>query len=648
MSGIVGILRRDGASVRETDLQCMLNAIPHRGNDRAAVWSERQAGLGNRLLRTTPESLHEVLPQVSRSGAHVLAADARIDNRDELIARLNLSGSREVITDSDLILAAWDRWGENCPEHLIGDFSFAIWDRHQEKLFCARDSAGIRCLYYYQSRDTFAFASEIKALTALPFVPCALNELRVADYLVNLYEDRSITFYKDIFRLPPASTLVVSRGQLAVRTYWKLDPRREIRLRDDREYADAFREQFTEAVRCRVRSSSPIGSAVSGGLDSSAIACTARNIMLERDANAALHTFSLIFPESHPQDLRAIDERPWIDKVLEAGNVTPHFVRGDKLNPLQDARLIHYHLDEANFAPNLYLHWNMYGSAREHGVRVFLDGLDGDTTVSHGFEYLEELARGFRWGRLYREGSLLATNLFKGSNPRRVLWRYCFRDMAPSWMVGTWRLLHGRFREVRSNGTLAHPEFTKRMALRKRVGELTKSQRPRTAREYHARVLNLSLYAHALEMADKATAAFGIEARYPFFDRRLIEFCLALPPDQKLAGGWNRSVFRRAMEGILPPGIQWRTSKGNLSPNFHRNLIDLNSDTLDAIASQNDGAFSQYVNTAAMRTALSEYKAAPLEAGMRHSIRLFVAANLAIWLEQAPVRTVARSVNAGV
>jgi asparagine synthase (glutamine-hydrolysing) len=643
MSGIAGIFHRNGNRVSNTDIQQMLDAIAHRGRDASQVWTGANAGLGNCLLWTTPESLHEQLPRVSKSGSYVLATDARIDNRDDLIRELGIRGNPERLTDSELILAAWSRWGEDCAVHLIGDFSFAIWDAREQRLFCARDSSGMRCFYYYESPETFAFASEIKALTALPGVPRNLNELRVGDYLINLYEDRASTFYKGIYRLPAASILTVRREGMSKRTYWELDQTREIRLGDDREYAEAFREKFMEAVKCRVRSAFPIGSAVSGGLDSSAIACAARDLLVDRDSQATLHTFSIIFPGLPELDLRVIDERAYIEKVIRSGNFTPHYVRGDQLNPLQDSARVHHHLDEANCAPNLYLHWGMYSAAHENGVRVFLDGLDGDTTVSHGFEYLEELARGFRWKQLHKEASLIAGNLFGGrSRARRVIWNYCARDMAPIWMVRGWRLLHGRFKEVRANGTLAHPEFTRRMALRKRAQTLTKSPRPRNARESHAQVLNLSLYAHMLEMADKSASAFGIEARYPFFDRRLIEFCLALPASQKLGNGWNRAVFRRAMDGILPAEIQWRSNKGNLSPNFYRRLIDDNGGTLNGIASESGNIFSQYVDTSAMRQVLEQYRADPMGVGGQHSIRLFMAANLALWLDQTGMKPATR------
>ena len=641
MSGIAGIFRRDGGPVSPEALQRMLAAIAHRGPDKQAIWHGGAAGLGNCLLWTTPEAVNEVLPRPYPGTPFVIAADARIDNRAELREALGLSDDRNR-TDSEYIVEAYKRWGEECPARLIGDYSFVIWDVNERKLFCARDSAGLRSFYYHVTPELFVFASEIKALTTLAEVPADINEARVGDYLINLYEDRAMTFYRDIYRLPPATLLTVTPVSFATRTYWKLDPERELRLGNDAEYTEAFRELFDESVRCRVRAWSSgtgptLGSALSGGLDSSAIACTARNLIAE-----PVHTFSIVFPGLPERDLKVIDERPYIERVLQTGHFIPHYIRGDELSPLRDVARVHHHLDEANFAPNLYLHWAMYGAARENGVRIFLDGLDGDTTVSHGFEYLEELARSFRWKTLGAETSLLAANLFGGAKPRRILWNYCVKEMAPLWMFQAYRLLRGRFREVRANSTLVHPALTERLDLRRRARRLSPARTRHTARGYHHKALNFSLYPHALEMADKATAAFGVEARYPFFDRRLIEFCLALPAEQKMGAGWNRLIFRRAMEGVLPPEIQWRGSKGNLSPNFQRRLLDLDGALLERVAAGDTQATRSYLDQGSLRRALDEYRADPMAAGGKNSIQLFTAANLALWLEQTSFRSATR------
>src|SRR3989441_8528576 len=258
----------------------------------------------------------------------VLTADARIDNRAELLAAL---GRGVEATDAELILGAYQRWGERAPEHLLGDFAFAIWDGRREVLFCARDHFGVKPFYYHHAPGRlFAFGSEIKALLALAEVPRRLNETRVADYLVPLLEDKEITFYEEIVRLPPAHRMTVSRDGMRIEQSWALDPTREIRLKSDAEYAAAFREIFTEAVRCRLRSAFPVGSMLSGGLDSSSIVCVARKLLAE-DGGGKLHTFSAIFP-----DVPECDEREYIEAVLGGHGVKPHYVRGDRLSPLAD------------------------------------------------------------------------------------------------------------------------------------------------------------------------------------------------------------------------------------------------------------------------------------------------------------------------
>src|ERR1700722_8517306 len=213
MSGLVGIFRRDGELASADSLMEAVGAIVHRGPDASGVWLKQSIGLGHCMLWTTPESEHEPFPFEDPESGLVITSDARIDNRTELIESLRLRKPHDEITDSSLILEAYKKWGEESPAHLVGDFAFAIWDRRNDKIFCARDAMGVKSFYYFLSDKVFVFASEIKAINRFPEVPRRLNEVRVLDHLVNLFEDRTITFYKDILRLPPAMTLSVGRYQ---------------------------------------------------------------------------------------------------------------------------------------------------------------------------------------------------------------------------------------------------------------------------------------------------------------------------------------------------------------------------------------------------------------------------------------------------
>ena len=198
MSGIVGICYLDNRSVDRPDLARMVETIAHRGPDGSGLWSEGPVGLGHRMLWTTPESLHERLPFVNRTGDIAITADARIDNRDELFRMLPMTGdSSGKVSDSQLILAAYENWGERCLEHLLGDFAFAVWDSRTQTLFCARDHFGVKPLYYYSSSKAFVFATEIKALLCLPEVPRQLDEMKVADYLTATFDDTAVTFYRE-------------------------------------------------------------------------------------------------------------------------------------------------------------------------------------------------------------------------------------------------------------------------------------------------------------------------------------------------------------------------------------------------------------------------------------------------------------------
>ncbi|MEO0970581.1 MAG: asparagine synthetase B, partial [Cyanobacteria bacterium J06639_18] len=188
MSGIAGIKYLDNSLLHRADLVLMLDTLAHRGPDGADIWVDGNIGLGHRMLWTTPESLIEKQPLVDRVRNLAIAADARIDNREELISQLSLDNSPsdrplnqninqnnsclKTVTDSQLILEAYKKWGEDCLEYLVGDFAFAIWDGCKQTLFCARDHFGVKPFYYYQSDQVFIFASEIKALLCLPQVPC--------------------------------------------------------------------------------------------------------------------------------------------------------------------------------------------------------------------------------------------------------------------------------------------------------------------------------------------------------------------------------------------------------------------------------------------------------------------------------------------
>jgi len=319
--------------------------------------------------------------------------------------------------------------------------------------------------------------------------------------------------------------------------------------------------------------------------------------------------------------------------VFTSGEFNPAFVHADRLSPLTDAAAMLQAEDEPFYAPNLYMHWALYARAAAGGVGAILDGFDGDTTVSHGLLRLSELARAGRWGTAVREARAVAPGL--GVSTWRLLRNYCIRPSVPGPVRSAWRCLRawGGDRSAQARVQLVGPGLANRVRLGERLAALLapRTQPALTVRAEQFRQLSSGLLPFVLEVAERAAAAFGIEARFPFFDIRLVEFCLALPSDQKLRDGWTRSVERRAMDGILPPAVQWRRDKTNLFPHFIDALRRQERTLLDRVVLQPSTELARYVDLAVLRGAYARYRARPSE---DDALAVWRAVTLALWLEQ--------------
>ena len=633
MSAISGILQLDESPAAPALVAGMLGVLTDRFDGAASTWSVGEMSLGEGPSAAQPGTSRAT--EGARSAPHLsIVADARIDNRFELATTLGVPAECE----RTLIRAAYERWGERCAERLVGDFALAIWDARRRELFCARDAMGVKPFYYTQSAGRLAFASEARALFTLPGVSRDVDEESVVRFLGWLADDRVGTMHAAVRRLPAGHTMVASARGVRVTRYWNPADAHEVRFARDEEYVEAFRDLFTKAVRCRLSSASPVAAALSGGLDSSAIVCEARRQLREQPNAEELHTISVIFPDAPERDRPRIDERAYMSCVTGQGGLRAHVVYGDRLSPLTDLHRMLDRVDEPFFTPNLYLHWAMYGTAAHAGARVFLDGFDGDSAVGHGFGRLNALARAGAWDGFEKEVRAFANN--RGTNPASVLTHFGFpylEELAREGRAITWWRaadeLRRRFqlprrdllvrqglmpacsRAVRRarralgapaantmNGLLRPATARRLSALRDRSDG---PARALSEREVHVEALEQPAYQLSLEIADKCAATFGVEPRYPFFDRRLVEFCIGLPDEQKLAGGWPRMVLRRAMEGVLPPEIQWRSTKGDLSSNFRRRLLECDQATLERA---DPGVLAPYVHVQRLRERLARYR----------------------------------------
>jgi len=558
MSGIAGIFFRNRGPVDPEDLKSMGDVLAHRGPDGIVNYSSNHIGLVHCMLHDTPESLFEKLPSKTKDKRFVITWHGRIDNRDELKYKTGWKRPLDRTPDSSLILAAYDKWGSDCVYHLLGDFAFAIWDEPAQKLFCARDHMGVKPFHYILTDTLFAFASEIKGLLALSQCPRIINEERIADYLTCVITENEFTFYKNIFRLPPGHFLEVESARSRKSRYWQPHPAK-LDCKNSAEYEEQFYEIFANAVRCRLRSHFPVGSFLSGGLDSSSIVCMAAGPQ-KKWLPGPLHTFSGIFDE-----IKQCDERKYFQSILDRYDVVPHYVYGDRIDPGKVFDHISSTEDEPVYGPHFFMSWKLMSLARKTGVRVMLDGHDGDSAVSHGYGLLYELLMQGRLRRLARECQAWGNS----SSFKKTIRLFLFicKDSVLYKLASILPVAFQKNHFARMVGNL-NPSFIQQTDIRERLlrAEAVRPKSGQTEYERHRRTITQTLHPMALESLERESIQNKLISRHPFFDINLIEFCLGLPAEQKFSHGYNRNIVRRSLRTILPENIIRRKTKTNFAP----------------------------------------------------------------------------------
>ena len=382
MSAICGIFFTDGKPLDPSLLARQLHTLDRRGIDGRGSWHAGPVGLGHQMLHITPESLTETLPFHQAAPDLVITADARLDNREQLFTLLSIDKQvQRGIPDSQLLLKAYERWGKSCPEYLLGDFAFAIWDAARQELFCATDPMGLRPFFYHWRPGTFVFASEIRAIHSLPSIRRSPDLRSLASIAVPelLYADGESTFFEGIRCLPASSTLTVSVSGLSCRRYWEPDGSLRMTVSTEEDCVEAFQEVIHKSVGARLRSAFPVASMFSGGLDSSAITGVAADILAERGQR--LTALSAVLPPGY--NGQVCDERAYINSLKVKTNLDIEYVcapgRGpfDNLSQLIDSA-------EMPICPSThYLTTAMAEAAGRHKARVILNGIGGETGATY-------------------------------------------------------------------------------------------------------------------------------------------------------------------------------------------------------------------------------------------------------------------------
>lgn len=574
----------------------LLNSFPHPGHLEGKIWSGTDLALGHRDLPFTPQLESEAQPLWLELHDLVITADARLDNRDELVDKLSLQrpgSAQKDLSDGVLILKSFLKWGEQCPKHLLGDFVFAIWNNRTKELFAARDHFGIRPFYYHCSIHFFSFCNELKGLVNLPHVKTILNDYAVADFLTGNYEDCENTIHPNIKRLPPAHSLWLKDTTVRVKRYWRLEKQEPLILAKDSDYADALREQIYQATACRLRTSFPVGVMLSGGLDSSALTSITNQISHQK--NVAFSTYSYVLPTDHDGD--QTDEKKFIEILLQNTGSGHHYVTAPKQNGSVYSDEYFDILGEPLRDPFYFIQKSIYEKAEQNNVRVLLTGIGGDMTASFsGRNCLASLALQLQLRKVY-DLLHLRRSISEEEIPMLIR-RQIIAKLLPKSLHLVYRSL---FRK-----SIPHPimqyavnsSLAKRVHLQHRLKRLKHIEAKQNALNHQRQIQYSVTSGHLsafMEHRHTTAASFGISVNHPYFDMRVVKFCMSLPHEQFIKDGWYRSVFRRAITDIVPKEITHRFDKQPFVPDYDQRIIR-NEAVIRNILYNNNMLVSKYLN----------------------------------------------------
>ena len=578
MSGICGIISFDpGAPVE--GIERMTGAAPWRGPDGTGVWRGDGAVLAHQALHVTPESRYEEQPLVDEEAGLVLVADARIDNRDELQRTLRRdlrrSVRRDVITDADLILAAYRRWGTDCAAHLLGDFAFAVWDWRKRQLFAARDPMAMRPFYYRIEENRVLFGSEVKQILAAPDVPREIFEPMVAMHLCGRFDRLDWTFYEGIAQLEPAHALVVTPdGGYRTWRYWDIDPTHQIRYPNEQDYVEHFRELFKEAVRCRLRSHKPVGLFLSGGVDSGSIASMAGHLKQTEGLPCPdFRTYSYVYPT-----LIECREHHISDRICQHFDFAATYIDAEAVTLIGPPDGVP---DEDEPFTTRYQARIVQGlrTAKREGVASMMTGRSGDLVVGGAlFDNLGLLAR----GHLYR----LAEEVRAQKKEYKLSTRRCIdlfildpaKEFAKtSYSEKLWFNALRNFRR-RNDGI---DDCGLGWASESIIDDLPGHPDKGAGSPFRLSDFNQLVRAHLVSVPiqirssicfDRLAASMTMNAVDPWGDKRLIELVTSIPQSSVCYRGRNKTLALEAISKWLPEEIVDNFEKVSPLPLYKRSI----------------------------------------------------------------------------
>ncbi len=574
MCGIAGIFNLQ-QQVHLSQIKQMTDAIPHRGPDGEGHWinSESTLALGHRRLSIIDLTDDGKQPMHFSDGRYTITFNGEIYNYIELKEQLIKQGVKfRSQSDTEVLLALFSLKKEKCVEDLDGMFSFAIWDNVEKKLFCARDRFGEKPFYYhYVKGEKFIFGSEMKELWSYG-IPKRKNDKMLLNFFLNKYrldnyENPSETFFLGIQKLEPAHYIYIDKnGTLTKKQYWDINTKNTNDSISFEEASEKFKELLYRSISLRLRSDVPVGSSLSGGLDSSTIVCAINK--MNSNKNIVQKTFSARFKNFEK------DEGYFMQQVIDSTNAEAHFTYPDEEAFVKEFQKLCYHQEEPFGGGSIFAQWKVMELARKNNVTVLLDGQGADEIMAgylYYFQtylyqlfqtcsplYLNELAS---YQKMHNPNFKAFETKEGGAvqlKPNKI--KTLVKDIIRP-VYRTAFTIQNQQLALNNNGFLTkefQSQFNQNDVIKNKFGGGLTEQL-----YINTRVNGLQ---DLLRFADRNSMAHSREVRLPFLNHNLVEFLFTLPSHYKIHNGWTKYILRKSAEDILPKEITWRVDKIGYEP----------------------------------------------------------------------------------
>ena len=509
--------------------------------------------------------------------------NGRIDNIRKLRKELKIEKNDLFVSDVDLLRIGFKAKGKKFLNSLNGSFVIIIFNKISKKLICCSDHIRSKPLYYHLSENYFIFSNEISLISRFIAHKLKINKARVRDHLITLYGEKNETFYENIYKLNRSEIIEVNHKKITSENYFSLNPYQVSEFSTLEECVNAFEEIFNEVIEDQVYGLERVGSKLSGGVDSSGITS-----LIAKNFNTNLTAYSAYFKNLDNHDFKKTDESKYIKAVLKKYSIKSEeiYLDADSINPLN---YINEYFSQATPHLNRYFEVEILKKAKSCNEKVLFDGFDGDSVLSYGFEYFFELGNKLKLIELCRQ----AKAFHKNKSYFFILKHYVLKQHIP-YIFNLYHTLRQNLQinlrydlVKKSNENYRYKDISENLIDYKNITNIEPVQK------YHLRTLEWPVWDLGLECADQDQNYSGVEERYPFFDKRIMEFCLSVPGKFRINDGISRYYYREALKSYLPAICKNRITKANISP-LVVNYLEKNKDSI--LRDIKDSPIDEYIN----------------------------------------------------